>query len=188
MKFTVMNTWIQMLAGSLLVIAWTTQCISPSTPPAEGQAIDSLNGIALYFSSEENSKYPPDEFVKRYYASVMGMELPDSLHSGADFFDPTIPDGEINLKTGLVQYTKPSKTPPRENDILIFSEAAYNPGGHVGIVGEVGSLELVVYQQNAGPLTKPREPLRYYLRRKKWYVQHPHAIAWLHKEANYKRE
>ncbi|MCB9283169.1 MAG: CHAP domain-containing protein [Lewinellaceae bacterium] len=177
-----MKNWLSLLAGSLLLLTWTTQCISPSTPHVEGQAIDSLNGVALYYDTEQDSTYPPSEFVKRYYASVMGMQLPDSLRSGADFFDPSIPDGAINPKTGLVQYTQPSRTPPRENDILVFSEARYNPGGHVGIIGEVGSLELVVYQQNAGPLTKPREPLRYYIRRKKWYVQHPHAIAWLHKE------
>jgi hypothetical protein len=134
-----------------------------------------LSGVAI------RDSLPSSEFVRRYYAQVMQFDLPEDLTAAA-IFDPGIPDGEINPATGLVQYSLPSMAPPRVNDILVFGESSYNPGGHVGIVAEVSSREVVVVQQNPGPLAKTREPLRYYLRRKKWYVQHPHVVGWLHKE------
>lgn len=175
---------------SLFIAAAGMGCVSSPAPQAVGEPIDSLNGVTVYYSQSPEG-LPPEqadlaqhytslEFVKRYYAEVLGVTLPDSLRSAAAFFDPGIPDGEVNPATGLRQFTKPSMAPPRKNDIVVFSDAAYDPGGHLAIVADVSAKEIVIVQQNPGPLAKAREPLRYYLRRKKWYVQHPHVAGWLH--------
>jgi hypothetical protein len=150
-------------------IALLAAC-SPADPsPGE------LNGTPI------RNDLPSSEFVRRYYQQVMQFDILESL-SASGFFDPSIADGETNPAIGLTQYVLPSMAPPRVNDIIVFGESSYNPGGHVGIVAEVSAREIVVVQQNPGPLAKTREPLRYYLRKKKWYVQHPHVIGWLHKE------
>ena len=180
-----------------LPLLLTTSCLQSPNNSTIGTPVDSLNAVTVYFSQAPGD---PDfeglspelqdlalslsstEFVKRYYKSVFGVEFPDSLRRGVDFYDPDIPDGEVNPKTGLIQYTRPSIAPPRKNDIMVFNDARYNPGGHLAIVAEVSRQEIVIVQQSPDPLSKTREPLRYYIRRKKWYVQHPHAAAWLHKE------
>ena len=183
-----MKIWAGAINVAFLLPLFTgSGCTGPAPTPPIGQAIDSLRGVAIYYDMQQEGalqtmKFTSTEFVKRYYSEVMSIQLPDSLLEGSDFFDPAIPDGAVNPATGLVQYTKPSKTAPEKNDILVFSEADYNPGGHVAIIGKMDQLELEAVQQNPGPLAKTREPLRYYLRKKKWYVQHPHAVAWLRKE------
>lgn len=187
-----MDTLFKIFFVSASLLVWSSGCINPTPPTTIGEPIDSLNGVTLYFSQTPEglspeladlaAHYTSLEFIQRYYAEVMGVSLPDSLRSAASFFNPAIPDGEINPQTGLTQFTKPSLAPPRKNDIIIFSDATYDPGGHLAIVAEVTSKEIIIVQQNPGPLAKTREPLRYYLRRKKWYVQHPHVVGWLHKE------
>ena len=182
-----MKAWIKGLTWCIVIAALTTHCTNPKSAPVIGQPIDSLNGVFIYYDEPTGDaglpmKYPPVEFIKRYYAEALGVVLPDSLQSGMDFYDPAIPDGQVNSQTGLVQYTLPSMAPPRRNDIVVFSEASYDTRGHLAIVAEVNAQEIVLIQQNPGLLAKTRDPLRYYLRRKKWYVQHPHIIAWLHKE------
>jgi hypothetical protein len=156
-------------------------------PPAPGDPVDNLDGVVVYHGAipetpDAEQPFSSVEFVHRYYEAVMQYPIEGSLQSAIDFFDPSVPDGEINHATGLTQYTLPSMAPPRKGDILIFGPAKYNPGGHLAIVAEVSAKEIVIVQQNPGPLAKVREPLRYYLRKKKWYVQHPHVIGWLHKE------
>lgn len=180
------------LHTSLFIAVLGAGCISAPAPEVVGEPIDSLNGVTVYYSQDPEGLQPEQadlaqhysslEFVKRYYTEVLGVTLPDSLRSVAAFFDPNIPDGEENPATGLQQFTKPSMAPPRKNDIVVFSDATYDPGGHLAIVADVSAKEVVIVQQNPGPLAKTREPLRYYLRRKKWYVQHPHVVGWLHME------
>lgn len=185
--------------GSLLVIAFTgMRCsnMEPGPPTPIGQVVDSLNYIYVYNNPpleegamdtmSENTKlmvsvYLSTEFVKRYYGFVLNMPFTDPLQKATDFFDPNIADGQINPRTGLLQFTMPSSGQPKENDILVFGPSSYDPDGHVAIVAHLGNKELEIVQQNPGPLAKTRESFRYYLRKKHWYVQHPHVVGWLRK-------
>src|SRR5690606_17814086 len=109
---------------SLFIAVAGIGCVSGPAPQVPGEPLDSLNGVTIYYSQDPEG-LPPEqadlaqhftslEFVKRYYAEVLGVALPDSLRSAAAFFDPNIPDGEVNPATGLQQFTKPSMAPPRK--------------------------------------------------------------------------
>lgn len=161
-----------------------------------GIVVDSLNGVFVYHNppagsidpdtlTEEQKTmvqvYTSGEFTKRYYGLLLGISIPDGLNSGTDFFNPSIPDGQLNPATGLMQFALPSATKPQEEDILVFGDSRDNPGGNVAIVARVGNTELEIVQQNPGPLSNTRESYRYYIRKNKWYVQQPHVLGWLRK-------
>ena len=118
------------------------------------------------------------EFIKRYYYDYLGHEMPDGYGNAKDFFDDSIPQGEVNEKRGLVQYRNGGNEMPKVNDILIFNDTTY---GHIVIISEVGEDYIEVIQQNMGTHTRDKFELKkdgnnYYI------GGHRTPAGWLRKE------
>lgn len=62
-----------------------------------------------------------------------------------DFFDPKVPQGQLNPDRGLIQYRNGGKVPPQPDDLLVFTDTVY---GHVAIVTAVDADSIEVIQQN----------------------------------------
>jgi surface antigen len=131
-----------------------------------GQALDSLNGVKVYYNGEtyevygENKsadgyylglKYQCVEFVNRYYYQHYGFKIKNPYGNAWQFYNRKLPDGALNSERGLMQFTNPSQTRPREGDIVVFDRSAFAHYGHVGIVSAVSNSEVEIIQQNGGP-------------------------------------
>ena len=104
--------------------------------------------------------------------------MPDGYGNAKDFFDDSIPQGEVNEKRGLVQYKNGGNEMPKVNDILIFNDTTY---GHIVIISEVGEDYIEVIQQNMGTHTRDKFELKkdgnnYYI------GGHRTPAGWLRKE------
>ncbi|MCH2199671.1 MAG: CHAP domain-containing protein [Flavobacteriales bacterium] len=149
--------------------------------------IDTWNNVHIYEGGDGTAHYSDSgyryglkwqcvEFVKRYYASHLDHEMPNTWGHAISFFDKSLEDGEWNKARGLVQYTNGSATSPAVDDLLILDWA--EPYGHVAIVGEVTETQILVIQQNAGPT-------RIYLdldRSDGKYTISDQVVGWLRKE------
>lgn len=158
---------------------------------AKGVIIDRFNGIPVYRNSNITGKrrhlatdgynyglkWQCVEFVKRYYHDYLHHRMPDGWGHARDFFDKRVPDGGLNKRRNLLQFTNGSKYKPQVNDILVFDFGRY---GHVAIVSKVESDRLEVVQQNMGYRT--RERFRIYRRNGKWYVDDDSVLGWLRKQ------
>jgi len=166
--------------------------INPSL--AVGDHVDSLHGVYVYYNGgvshtgERNVaidgynlgiKYQCVEFVKRYYYEYYGHKMPDSYGNAKDFFDTQLPDGAINMKRALLQFTNPSQTMPQEGDLLIYSPTVWNRFGHVAIISAVSNDFVEIIQQNPGPFASARE--RYPLRKEgsNWQIANDRLVGWL---------
>ncbi|MDR1126117.1 MAG: CHAP domain-containing protein [Deltaproteobacteria bacterium] len=167
--------------------------------PEIGDAIDSFNGVAVYFNgpvgsvSGRNSapdgynlgqKYQCVEFVKRYYFEALQHKMPDPWGHAKNFYDPAVADGRQNPARGLVQYRNGGRGRPKAQDMIVFDGIRY---GHVAIISEVGEDYIEIVQQNPGPYHPSRE--RHRLTEKKrdgksfWQVDGArHTLGWLRKE------
>lgn len=162
-----------------------------------GQQVDSLNGVFVYYNDNVGNvigrnttadgynlglKYQCVEFVKRYYYEYLNHKMPDSYGHAKDFFDNSIADGQLNKNHNLTQYTNPSQTKPKVNDLLIFNSTAFNQYGHVAIVSNVTDNVIEIIQQNPGPFGKARE--NYLLKNKngKWEINNKQILRWLRKD------
>jgi len=131
-----------------------------------GKVIDSYRGVnvydngLLYFRSH-GKHYGPDgyyygqkwqcvEFIKRFYRDARQHRMPDGMGHAKSFFDPTLADGALNTRRGLVQYRNGSTQSPKPDDLIVFTDTRY---GHVAIVSQVAADSLEIVQQNilAGP-------------------------------------
>ena len=93
------------------------------------------------------------------------------------FFDGQIPDGALNLSRGLVQYRNGSTTPPRPDDLLVFTDTKL---GHVAIVTSVTDNSLEVIQQNI--LRGSRQRFSLVASNGQFFVTQPRLLAaWLRK-------
>ncbi len=159
-----------------------------------GTPIDSLNGIKVYYNGDIGNvngrnktedgynlglKYQCVEFVKRYYYKHLKHKMPNSWGHAKDFFDTSVPDGKINKSRGLVQYTNPSTSKPKINDIIVFSGTIFNKYGHVAIVSKVNNEEIEVIQQNVGSSTRENYTLEY--KNEKWKIKNERVLGWLRK-------
>lgn len=161
-----------------------------------GQKIDNLHGVYVYYNGKTQSvsgrnvshgynlglKYQCVEFVKRYYYQHLKHKMPDSYGHAKDFFNKNIGDGQLNVQRGLIQYTNPSNTKPKQDDILIFKGTFFNKFGHVGIVSNVTSRSVTIIQQNSGQFGHTRETFLLEYSNGKWLIQNKRVLGWLRKK------
>ena len=83
--------------------------------------------------------------------------MPESFGHAKDFFINNLKDGQKNKKRDLTQYTNPSNSNPKVDDLLIFVGTTLNKYGHVAIISKVTGNEVEIIQQNSGPFNKSRE-------------------------------
>lgn len=162
-----------------------------------GQQIDSLNGVAVYYNGKVSHvtgrnttadgynlglKYQCVEFVKRYYYQHLNHKMPDSWGHAKDFFDHKLTDGQKNKQRNLVQYSNPSQSKPKKDDLLIFGETKYNKYGHVAIISDVTGNEIEIIQQNPGMNSKSREKYNLEYKDGTWKIKNERVLGWLRKE------
>ncbi len=85
------------------------------------------------------------EFIKRFFHDVKHHNMPDGMGHAKSFFDPSLPDGALNTRRGLVQYRNGSLHVPQPEDLLVFTDTKY---GHVAIVTQVSADSVELIQQN----------------------------------------
>ncbi len=192
--------WTYLLIG-LLILSFGGLCtfkkFNSNTDFFVGQQIDSLNGVYVYYNGRVDNvtgrnttadgynlglKYQCVEFVKRYYFKHLNHKMPDSYGHAKSFFDNTLKDGQISKKRNLTQYTNPSKTKPKVDDLLIFDGTTFNKYGHVAIISNVTEKEIEIIQQNPGPYSKSRETLALDKKDGKWEIKNKQILGWLRKE------
>ncbi|MCG9900890.1 MAG: CHAP domain-containing protein [Hydrotalea sp.] len=162
-----------------------------------GQRIDSLNGVYVYYNGGVDNvigrnttsggynlglKYQCVEFVKRYYYEHLSHKMPDSYGHAKDFFDSSLKDGQKNKKRNLTQFTNPSNSKPRSNDLIIFDGTILNKYGHVAIISNVIENEIEIIQQNPGPYGKSRETFILEKQYENWEIKNKQILGWLRKE------
>ncbi len=161
-----------------------------------GEKIDSLNGVVVYYNAPTKNtsgrhltedgynlglKYQCVEFVKRYYYEALKHKMPNSYGNAKDFYNSALNDGEINKQRNLTQYTNHSKSKPKVNDLIVYSQSLFNEYGHVSIISKVSETDIQIIQQNAGPFCKSRETYRLTKVNGKWYIENKRILGWLRK-------
>lgn len=192
--------WPYVLIGLLLLSVaglWTFNKSGFYKDLSVGQRIDSLNGVYVYFNGKGDNvlgrnttadgynlglKYQCVEFVKRYYYEHLDHKMPDSYGHAIDFFDNTLRDGQTNKRRDLIQYTNPSNTKPKVDDLIIYDGTMFNQYGHVAIVSNVTDNKLEIIQQNSGPFGVSRETFRLVNKNGKWEIKNRRILGWLRKD------
>jgi len=162
-----------------------------------GQPIDSLNKVIVYYNGSVGNvsgrnlasdgyniglKYQCVEFVKRYYYEYFKHRMPDSWGHAKSFFNPKVRDGKINGQRNLRQFTNPSKSKPKESDLIVMDGTTFNKYGHVAIVSNVTENKIEIIQQNPGPFSSSRETFRLVkTERGKWEIESSNILGWLRK-------
>ena len=161
-----------------------------------GQAIDSLNGVKVYYNGAIGNvsgrniadghynlglKYQCVEFVKRYYYKHLDHEMPETYGHAKSFFDKKVEDGELNKARGLVQFTNPGVSKPKVDDLIVFEGTSWNPYGHVAIIAGINDEELTIIQQNPGPNSESRINISIDQKNGKWHVDNSQVLGWLRK-------
>ena len=136
-----------------------------------GDTVDSFNDVNVYYNgsvsnvkgrnlSKDNYniglKFQCVEFVKRYYYEHLNHKMPNSYGNAKDFYDVKLIDGEYNKDRNLTQYSNPSISKPKVNDLIVFGGTKYNSFGHVAIISKVKENEIEIIQQNPGKYGKSR--------------------------------
>lgn len=182
----------------LLGVAWAFTKFNFNPAYTTGQKVDSLNGVYVYYNGGVNHtegrntadgynlgiKYQCVEFVKRYYYEHMHHRMPDSYGHAKDFFNVALADSTINPARGLLQFTNPSRSKPRPDDLLIFSPTLFNRYGHVAIVSRVSGAEVEIVQQNPGPFGKSRERIVLLYEKGTWKIGNGRIAGWLRLQAD----
>lgn len=192
--------WTTILIGLLILSSgalWSVQKLNFKSDFKVGQEIDSLNGVVVYYNGDVSNviernttkdgyniglKYQCVEFVKRYYFEHLNHKMPDSYGNAKDFFDSSLSDGQLNKQRNLAQYSNPSKTNPKVDDLLILKETIFNKYGHVAIVSKVTENEIEIIQQNPGPFENSRETYTIEKQNGKWLIENDRILGWLRKE------
>ena len=189
--------------GATLValLVWVTgyvfDYLTLPSGPAFGAIVDTYDRVPVYYNGRaEHSagrhlgedgynlglKWQNAEFVKRYYLERYAHRMPDTYGYPKDFFDPRVPDGELNPQRGLVQFTNPSPSgPPRPGDLIVFGAGPGNRNGHVAIVSQVRTADLEIVQQNPGLGRAPRRRLHLAEADDGWRVAEGRVLGWLRK-------
>lgn len=176
---------------------WVAKNVNLNPNHTIGEPMDSLDGVVVFYNGGINHvternltpdgynlglKYQCVEFVKRYYYEHYGHQMPDTYGHGKSFFDPTIADGKLNPKRGLIQYHNPSFSRPQKGDLLVWDGNFWNRYGHVAIVAEVSENELTFIQQNPGPFGHNREKVKVQAANGLWEITDGGILGWLRKE------
>lgn len=193
---------ITYLVGLLLIticaVGWWILTHSRSVYPfVQGEKIDSLNGVYVYYNGPVSNvagrnwtsekynlglKYQCVEFVKRYYYEHLHHKMPDSYGHAKDFYDRDLSDGARNKTRDLLQFKNPSKSKPQPNDLLIFDKTSFNEYGHVAIISRVDDEQIEIVQQNSGPFGSSRITIRLTHMGSKWKIEDPQLLGWLRKQ------
>lgn len=194
-KYRIFIVFALLLIGFLGSI--TLNKASINTSLSVGDKIDSLNGVYVYYNSDVSNvsgrnttkdgynlglKYQCVEFVKRYYYEYYNHRMPDSYGHAKDFFNSSIGDGKRNTQRNLIQYSNPSDTKPKVNDLLVFEGTVFNKYGHVAIISEVKRESIEIIQQNAGLFGSTREKFKLEQKNGKWRIKKDGVLGWLRKE------
>lgn len=167
-----------------------------SHTPDVGDAIDSYNGVAIYYNGRSfkkthgrnlapdgynlGLKYQCVEFVKRYYYEYYSHKMPNAGGNARDFFDKKLGDKAYNHKRGLMQYRNVREYAPKVGDLLVYDSYPGNPYGHVTIIAEVGDDYITIVQQNVGTTTREKLKLVKYLNY--YTIADYDVLGWLRKE------
>ena len=157
-----------------------------------GVVTDSYKGVAIYDNGpiaykshgRNNSasgyyygqKWQCVEFVKRFLDQAKGHHMPDVWGHAKDFFDPAVAQGGMNPRRGLRQFYNGSNAPPIVDDVFVFT-GRY---GHVGIVSNVSSNAVEIFQQNI--YGKPRARFGVSVTNGCYTVASGNLMGWLRKE------
>ncbi len=159
-----------------------------------GTAIDSIDGVKVYFNGETDHvqgknlaadgyniglKWQCVEFVKRYYLEKFKHVMPDAYGNAKDFFDRSLPDASYNERRALVQYINPSLKKPEVDDIIVFEGHLTNKYGHIAIISRVSENKIEIIQQNPGPNSAPREMLDLEFAEGRWKVMNKRVLGWM---------
>ena len=176
---------------------WTFKNYNLNSSHNIGEPIDSLNNVYVYFNGEVSNvsgrnlttdgynlglKYQCVEFVKRYYFEHLNHKMPDSYGNAKDFYNTNLKDGQKNKQRNLIQYSNPSTTKPKINDLLIFRGTTFNKYGHVAIISNQTEKEIEIIQQNPGIFGKSREKYNLIKENGKWKIDNDRILGWLRKE------
>lgn len=149
----------------LLFFGWS------SNVPKEGDIIDSLNGVAVYYNGGVSNvfgrnvtndgynlglKWQCVEFVKRYYYEVFNHKMPNSYGHAKEFFDDNLGDAEFNEQRNLMQYRNTRSERPQVHDLLVYGSSKDNSFGHVAIISSVTDNYVEIVQQNMGNKSRVR--------------------------------
>lgn len=161
-----------------------------------GQKIDSLNNVYVFYNGGVSHidgrqitkdgynlglKFQCVEFVKRYYYEYLNHKMPDSYGNAKDFFNHSLNDGDMNIQRDLKQYTNPSISIPKVNDLVVFSGSTVNSFGHVAIISFVDKDEIEIIQQNPGQFGKSRVNYDLTQINNKWQIDNKRIVGWLRK-------
>lgn len=161
-----------------------------------GQQIDQLNGVAVYYNGRIGNingrnlttdgynlglKYQCVEFVKRYYYEELNHKMPESYGHAKDFFISYVKDGQENKQRNLIQFSNPSKSKPKVNDLVVYSGTVSNKFGHVSIISKVSENDIEIIQQNAGTFGHSREKYNLINEGGKWRIDNDRILGWLRK-------
>lgn len=164
---------------------------------AIGQRIDSLNSVYVYYngvrSNVSGRSLAPDgynlgqqyqcvEFVKRYYYEHLNFKMNESSGHAIDFFNKGLEDGEKNLTRGLTQFSNPSRSKPKLDDLIVFNASSSNQYGHVAIVSKIMDDKVEIIQQNPGINIGSRLTFPLVYKKNKWKINNPRILGWLRKE------
>jgi len=192
--------WLTLLLGLIIIgfgIYWSLKKSDFIYSHVIGQPVDSLNGVIVYYNGDIDNvsgrntttdnynlglKYQCVEFVKRYYYQHLHHKMPNSFGHAKDFFDPDVKDGELNAKRGLIQYSNPSISKPKADDLVVMSGTNFNKYGHVAIISKVMENEIEIIQQNPGPSANSRVTYKIVYTEGKWKIENDRILGWLRKE------
>lgn len=162
-----------------------------------GDKIDSLNGVYVYYNNSVGNvegrnvtadgynlglRYQCVEFVKRYYYEHLDHKMPDSYGHAKDFFNKQLPDGTFNKRRNLMQFSSPSRSKPKVDDLLVFEGTALNKYGHVAIISNVSEGSVEIIQQNPGPWGSSRETFNLTQTSGMWEIEKTETLGWLRKK------
>jgi len=162
-----------------------------------GDKVDSLNGVYVYYNNSvgnvEGRNVAPDgyniglryqcvEFVKRYYYEYLDHKMPDSYGHAKDFFEARLADGARSKRRNLTQFTNPSSSKPRVDDLLVFDGTKINEYGHVAIISKVDEHSVEIIQQNPGSFGDSRETFTLTKTDGKWKIEQNKTLGWLRKK------
>lgn len=188
--------WFGMVIVCAMSGYWCFVNINLNWNRSIGEVVDEYHGVKVYYNGGVNHveernvtddgynlglKYQCVEFVKRFYFEYYDHRMPDAYGHAKTFFDTSLHDGELNSARNLLQYSNGSTTKPAEGDILVFDGYILNRFGHVAIVSKCGEDEIEMIQQNPGPFQSSREQYKLKCDGKKFLIDHPRLLGWLHK-------
>ncbi|WP_369993813.1 CHAP domain-containing protein [Winogradskyella sp.] len=180
----------------ILIVLFSSKTIVINPKYKVGQKIDSFNGVAVYYNGAVGNvngraltddgynmglKYQCVEFVKRYYYEELNHKMTNSYGHAKDFYNSKVKDGRKNEQRNLIQFTNPSSSKPKVNDLVVYSGTAFNKYGHVAIISKVGDEEIEIIQQNPGPIGKSREDYSLVKENGKWKIENDRILGWLRK-------